>query len=130
MKTDKNKKELTTQEKEVLHDGGTERPFTGEYWDHSVLGKYACKTCGQILFESDTKLDSSRGPLGLQGWPAFDTAISESIIYRDDNSIGMHRTEVLCSKCGVHLGHLFNDTDTKTGKHFCINSCTLDFIEK
>lgn len=125
----KDKKDLTDQEKHVMHDGGTELAFTGKYWNHHEEGVYRCNSCGQVLFQSDTKLDSSKGPIGLQGWPAFDTAVPGSISYKDDMSLGMHRTEVVCSQCGVHLGHLFDDKETKTEKHYCINSCSLEFTK-
>jgi|GEM_PF-1727235 len=123
----KDNKELSDLEKKVMHDRGTEQAFTGEYWNHHEQGEYRCKSCGQVLFRSDTKLDSSKGPQGLQGWPAFDTALSGAVEYKDDDSLGTRRTEVVCSKCSVHLGHLFDDKETKTEKHYCINSCTLDF---
>jgi peptide-methionine (R)-S-oxide reductase len=130
MKAHKNKSELTSEEHHVMHEGGTEPPFSGKYWNHHQDGSYVCKSCGQKLFHSDTKLDSSRGPNGLQGWPAFDNALPGSLVYREDISLGMHRTEVVCSNCGVHLGHLFKDNETKTGDHFCINSCTLNFTDE
>lgn len=123
----KDKKDLTELERKVMHEGGTEAAFSGEYWNHHESGVYRCKSCGQVLFRSDTKLDSSKGPSGLQGWPAFDTALPGAVEYKDDDSMGMHRTEVVCSQCGAHLGHLFDDKETKTEKHYCINSCTLDF---
>lgn len=116
-------------EQKVMHEGGTEQPFSGKYWNHNEEGQYVCKSCGQVLFESTTKLDSSKGPVGLQGWPAFSDAAEGSLVYKDDTSLGMHRTEVLCSKCGIHLGHVFNDVEGEGTKHFCINSCTLDFNE-
>lgn len=126
MDLEEKKKKLTDLEHRVTQEKGTEAPFTGEYWNHNEKGGYVCKVCGQMLFSSDTKLDSSIGPMGLRGWPAFDQAIPGTVEYRDDDTYGMHRTEVVCSKCKSHLGHLFPD-DTKTGEHLCINSCSLDF---
>lgn len=129
MDLDKRKQELNDLEYKVTQEKGTEAPFTGEHWDRKEAGNYTCKVCGQMLFTSDTKLDSSTGPAGLQGWPAFDRAIPGTVKYQNDDSAGMHRTEAVCSNCGAHLGHLFTD-DTKTGEHLCINSCSLDFKKK
>ncbi len=116
----------TSQLYHVARLGGTEKPWSGEYFDMHESGMYDCKVCGQRLFVSNTKLDSHVGPTGLQGWPAFEDAIPGSVEFKDDESIGMHRTEVLCSRCKSHLGHIFED-DTSTGKHYCINSVCLDF---
>ena len=118
---------LDDLQRQVLHDGGTEAPFTGEYWNHHEDGGYHCVSCGQKLFESNVKLDSSKGPGGLQGWPAFADVIEGSVEYKDDESMGMRRAEVVCKGCGGHLGHLFDDSETETNKHYCINSCTLSF---
>ena len=123
------KEKLTAEEYHITQEGGTEVPFSGEFVDHAEEGSYTCKVCGQVLFASDAKLNSHEGPAGLQGWPAFDDAIPGSVTYKDDESLGMHRTEVVCSQCGAHLGHLFDDA-TKTGKHFCTNSAGLCFIKK
>lgn len=114
------------ESKKQQHDMVTEPPFSGEYWNNNEKGEYKCKSCGQVLFTSDTKLDSSIGPIGLRGWPAFDTAIPGSVEYKEDSSLGMTRVEVVCSKCKAHLGHVFDD-ETPTNKHYCINSCFLDF---
>lgn len=119
-----------TPEEQAVHDGGTEAPFSGKYWDHHKDGSYHCKSCGALLFESRVKLDSSKGPLGLQGWPAFSDAVSESLSFHDDDSLGMHRVEVKCASCGIHLGHIFDDPETDTNKHYCINSCSLDFRDE
>lgn len=127
MNTDDLKNKLTPDEYHVTQEKGTEAPFSGEYWDTKDAGMYACKVCGQTLFSSDTKLNSKEGPSGLQGWPAFEDAVPGSVEYRDDDSMGMHRTEVVCSRCKAHLGHLFDDSHASTGKHFCVNSCSLDF---
>lgn len=121
------KSKLSAEEYHVTQEGGTEKPFDNKYWESSEIGMYACKVCGQTLFASDKKVDSSKGPIGLQGWPAFEDAIPGSVEYKEDNTIGMKRTEVVCSKCKSHLGHLFDDSDTKTNKHFCVNSCAIDF---
>ncbi len=122
------KNKLTEEEFHVTQEKGTEAPFSGQYVNHYEKGMYKCKVCGQVLFASDTKLDSDKNPVGLQGWPAFDQAIPGSVEYREDNSMGMHRTEVVCSKCKAHLGHIFKDETEKTGEHLCVNSCALDFF--
>jgi len=117
------KVELTSEQYRILREAGTERPFAGIYTDTEVPGIYRCAGCGAELFVSDNKYHSGCG------WPAFDQAVSEgSIIERKDISLGMIRTEVLCAKCGGHLGHLFPDgpRDT-TGMRYCINSAALDF---
>lgn len=125
MDKDELKNKLTEEEYRVTQEKGTEAPFTGKYVYEKAQGKYSCKICGQELFSSETKLDSTVGPVGLQGWPAFDQAIPGAVEYIEDNSHGMSRTEAVCSKCKSHLGHIFDD-DTKTGKHLCINSCSID----
>lgn len=122
-----NNKKLNELEKHVMHDGGTEPAFTGEYWNTKESGEYSCKNCGQVLFNSNTKLDSRRGLIGLQGWPAFANAVEDSVNFTDDYSGGMHRIEARCSKCDIHLGHVFNNVEGEGSNHFCINSCTLDF---
>lgn len=130
MNKDELKKKLTDEEYHVTQEKGTEIPFQNKYWDSKEEGGYKCKVCGAMLFTSDKKLDTSTGPSGLQGWPAFDEAIPGSIKYQDDDSMGMHRTEVVCANCGAHLGHLFDDAHAPSGKHFCVNSCSLDFEKK
>ena len=123
---EKFKKKLTPEEYAVLRKGATEPAFTGKYVDAHESGIFRCKACGAELFSSDTKFDTNIP--GLRGWPSFENAIPDSVQFREDNSLGMHRTEVICTKCGSHLGHLFDDdSETKTGKHYCINSCALDF---
>ena len=105
----------------VTQEKGTEPAFTGKYWDEHSDGSYHCAVCGQKLFESNTKFDSGTG------WPSFDQAIPGSVKLQSDESAGTIRTEVICSKCGSHLGHMFEDgpKDT-TGQRFCINSCAID----
>lgn len=120
-------KKMNELEQKVMHEGGTEKPFSGEYWNKKDEGQYACNSCGQILFNSKNKLDSSLGPVGLQGWPAFADAVPGTIEYIDDNKYGMKRIEARCSDCHVHLGHVFNDIEGLDTKHYCINSCSLSF---
>jgi peptide-methionine (R)-S-oxide reductase len=116
------REELSPEEYEVLRNKGTERAFTGALWDMKDDGVYRCKGCGQELFSSDTKFDSGTG------WPSFfDPADSDAVETRPDNSHFMRRTEVVCSRCGGHLGHLFDDGPNPTGLRYCINSCSLDF---
>ncbi|MFA6297246.1 MAG: peptide-methionine (R)-S-oxide reductase MsrB [Candidatus Paceibacterota bacterium] len=99
----------------------TEPPFTGKYWNTKEKGVYTCKVCGQRLFDSDTKFDSGTG------WPSFFDAIPGSVEFVEDNTHGMQRTEVVCSKCKSHLGHVFDDApETPTGKRYCLNSVCLD----
>lgn len=117
------KAQLTDTEYEVLRKKGTERAFTGEYWNTFEKGKYVCAACGNELFTSDTKFDSHCG------WPSFDQAIKGSVIYERDLSFGMVRTEVMCAKCGGHLGHVFDDgPEETTGKRYCTNSVSVKFI--
>lgn len=118
---DELKKKLDTETYYVTQEKGTEAPFTGKYWNEHADGTYHCAVCGQKLFESGTKFDSGTG------WPSFDKAIPGSVKMEDDNSAGMERTEVVCGKCGAHLGHMFEDGPKETtGQRFCINSCALD----
>lgn len=118
---------LTPEQYHVLREGGTERPGTGKYDQHFEDGNYTCAACGAVLFDSTTKYNSTMP--GLRGWPAFaDLKSSETVELRDDTSLGMHRVEVICKNCGSHLGHVFDgDPDSPTGKHYCINSCSLEF---
>lgn len=118
------KKELSPQAYYVLRKKGTEQPFSGKYNLFFKDGTYRCAACGAPLFHSESKFESHCG------WPSFDQAIKGSILYKKDRSHGMIRTEILCAKCGGHLGHVFNDGPTETGKRYCINSVSLSFKEK
>jgi peptide-methionine (R)-S-oxide reductase len=113
--------ELDADQYYVLREKGTERPFSGQYNLHFEEGVYACGACDAALFKSDTKFDAHCG------WPSFDEAIEGAVSYNRDLSHGMVRTEILCSNCGGHLGHVFDDGPTETGKRYCVNSLSLDF---
>lgn len=107
---------------EVARHADTERAFTGKFWNTAGLGTYYCAVCGNALFKSDSKFTSSCG------WPSFyETIRPNSVLYKNDKSYGMIRTEVLCARCQSHLGHIFDDGPPPTGKRFCMNSIVLDF---
>lgn len=118
------KNKLTPEEYKVLRQKGTEAPFSGKLLHDDRDGMYKCKVCGSDLFSSDAKFDSNTG------WPSFDKALPGSIIETEDSSLGMLRTEVTCSRCGSHLGHVFNDGPTETHKRYCLNSVCLNLEEK
>lgn len=126
MNEDEIKKKLTPDQYHVLREKGTEAPYSGKYLKEERKGMYTCAVCGSELFSSETKSKFGEGPASLQGWPSFHDAIPGAVKLVPDDSHGMHRTEVLCSKCGSHLGHLFDDDSTPTGKHYCLNSVCLD----
>jgi peptide-methionine (R)-S-oxide reductase len=127
MNNDEIKEKLSDEEYHVLREGGTEAPFSGKYYYEHPEGTYICKVCGNALFPSSAKFHSDAA--GLAGWPSFDEAIPGAVEERIDTSMGMVRTEVICSNCKSHLGHLFDDPASKTGKHLCINSVCLDVEE-
>ena len=119
------KKELTAEQYKILRLKGTEKPFTGKYWDHEKKGIYKCAGCGIVLFDSDKKFDAGCG------WPSFSSTLNDSNVEeKADKSHGMVRTEVLCKNCGGHLGHLFDDGPQPTGLRYCINSISIDFEKK
>lgn len=116
--------QLTDNEYYILREKGTERPHTGEYDLHFEEGNYSCKGCGTKLFESDSKFNAHCG------WPSFDKAIEGTITYHKDTSLGRIRTEIVCTNCEGHLGHVFEDGPTDTGLRYCVNSVSINFDKK
>jgi peptide-methionine (R)-S-oxide reductase len=119
------KSELTPEQFQVLRRAGTERAFSGEYWDCHDDGIYRCKACGAELFDANTKFESGTG------WPSFtEPLVAEAVELISDTSHGMVRTEVRCRRCGSHLGHVFDDGPRPTGQRFCMNSASLELVPR
>lgn len=126
---DELKKKLTPEQFHILREKGTEPPGTGKLLHNQATGEYRCAVCSALLFKSDAKYDSTTP--GLIGWPSFsEAANNDALILQPDDSMGMHRTEVICYNCGSHIGHLFEDASSPNGQHYCINSAALDFKQK
>lgn len=119
------KKKLTPEQFHILREKGTEAPYSGALLHNTDTGDYRCAACNNIIFSSSAKYESTES--GLEGWPSFSEAVEGAVNLVPDNSHGMHRTEVVCANCGSHLGHVFDAGDSPSGKHYCINSCALDF---
>ena len=115
------KEQLSEEQYRILRQKGTEAPHTGKYNLHFEDGKYKCAGCGNVLFESEAKFNSNCG------WPSFDQSVEGSIEYIKDTSFGMIRTEILCSNCGGHIGHVLDDGPTETGQRYCVNSASIEF---
>lgn len=123
MNEDEIKNKLTPEQYHVLREKGTEAPFSGKYVHENKNGNYSCVVCDNQLFSSEAKFDSGTG------WPSFDQALPGAVKLQTDSAHGMNRTEVICAKCNSHLGHVFDDGPTATGKRYCLNSVCLDLQE-
>ncbi len=116
---------LSAEEYRVCREKGTERPFTGEYYETTADGVYLCRCCGESLFDSGSKFDAGCG------WPSFSEGLDDSkIAEHEDNSLGMRRVEITCAKCNCHLGHVFTDGPQPTGLRYCVNSASVKLKEK
>lgn len=120
MNEDEYKKKLTNEEYRIMREGGTEPAFSGKSIEPGSDGMFHCKACGAALFDKGAKFESGTG------WPSFDRALKGAIMEKEDSSAGMTRTEILCAKCGSHLGHVFDDGPTTTGKRYCTNSVCFE----
>lgn len=129
LSNDEWKQKLTPEQYHILREKGTEVPGTGVLLHNEETGDYTCAACGNVVFKSDSKYESTMP--GLIGWPSFaEAAANDAVTLQPDDSLGMSRTEVLCAVCGGHLGHLFDDPTSPNGKHYCINSAALNFNQK